>query len=145
MNHTDRIHQALKAVSDRNGLDCVDHTTPLDSLIDKEEEETPKEYAIRQEAMQRLLMYIFKDGFHPSNVMRRVYALAWQFNRDLIGNMNLTDMAQMFGETRAAASWRIETLFGGFDSRAPGTKTNTHRRRAARSAEGNENRKKGTK
>ena len=59
MSHADRIHQALKAVSDRNGLDVVDHTTPLDSLIDKEEQETPKEYAIRQEAMQRLLMYIY--------------------------------------------------------------------------------------
>ena len=145
MNHIDKIHQALRAVSERNGLECVDNTTPLDSLIDKEEEEVAEEYAIRQEAMHRLLLYIFKDGYHPGNVMRRAYALAWQFDRELIGNMNLTDMAQMFGETRAAASWRIEALFGGLDSRAPGTKTDTHRRRAARSAEGNTNRKKGTK
>ena len=39
MNHVDKIHQALRAVSERNGLECVDNTTPLDSLIDKEEEE----------------------------------------------------------------------------------------------------------
>lgn len=115
--HENRINSVLAAVWRKNGFtgfgeyEVFDKRNPFTELMAKEEADSNEEEAIREEAWNKFLNFIFADGPHPGVVMRRVYAAAWAFRKDLIGDMSQRDLAKMFGETPGAISWRINRIF----------------------------------
>src|SRR5690606_5546786 len=118
--HEQRVHEVLGAVYRRNGdtYEAVTHTTPLDALLREEEEMDSTEQFTRVETFRRLLGFIFDGTPDPAWTMRRLYALAKAYAPELLRNMSDHDIGMIFGETRAAVSWRrdavvMTTLFDG--------------------------------
>jgi len=158
-DHELRINTVLGKVHRREGgdFDLPDNRTPLTDLLAKEligeggHEESAGEWAIRDEAFSRLLGYIFADGPHPGVTMRRLYALAYAKDKSLIRNMSMTDLAQMFGETKAAQSWRINRMYTDYlkstgmrGCKIPGQKSESARETYSDLQQGNKNRTKGS-
>ena len=96
----------------------------------------------------RLWQFFYADGPHPGVVIRRVFMLARRYAPELILHMNGTDLGIMWGDTRAAQSHRINVMFDGLRSagvrgnRGGGCKREGTRKTFAKSATGNQNRKK---
>lgn len=161
--HMQRINDALGVVFRKNGFEAVDYSDPEKVMIARERAQgldvedlvdpgaTAEESAIREEVFNLLFDFIFRDGPHPGVVMRRLYATAWAFRRDLIGEMSQRDLAKMFEETPAAMNWRINRMFtdylkaAGMRGRIAGQKSLGAIEKYSRSAQGNQNRKGGRK
>lgn len=96
----------------------------------------------------RLLAFFFAEGPHPGVVLRRLYMVARRYGPDLIWGMNGTDLGMMFGESRAAQSYRINLLFDGLKAagvrgnRGAGCKREEARETYAECATGNHNRRR---
>jgi hypothetical protein len=75
----------------------------------------------------RIFDFIFADGPHPGLAVRRLFMLARRYRPELIHHMNGTDLALMWGDTRAAQAWRINILFDGLRAAGvPKTKPNRY-------------------
>ncbi len=159
-NHVARIEGHLARVFRRNGFEGVVNRTPLVNLLRKEEgkeegdrdDEQDDDFESREmrlAILQRLVRYLFADGPHPGKVMRRTYAVARAYYPQLICEMNGSDLAIIFDETRATVSARCTLMFSDFvkeKSGAKGTKVSFQKSaqssgKYARAAKGNQNRK----
>jgi hypothetical protein len=81
--------------------------------------------------------------------MRRVYALTYALRPKAILNMSMHDLGNLFGETPAAQSWRIEKIFSGYlkkngarGFKAAGQKSEESRAVYSQAQKGNTNRTK---
>lgn len=156
--HEERIERVLRGAYHRmlcNGeqpsWEGLDAQSPLDALIEKEEGPLGEEVmAAKMETMSLLLDYCFGDGPHPGAVLRRLFALAWGLRKDLVADMSQSEISEMFGETRAAMSFRVKRIFEGYQARAgmrgcclPGQKPMGARASYAEAQKGNTNRRSG--
>jgi hypothetical protein len=149
--HLERIEGTLARVYRRNGYEGVSMRTPLGEVIAREEGRAPEDdpdadpiYDARSEGFRAAMRYVFADGPHPGLSMRRLYALARAIDPGLIAQMNGTDLAEMFGETRAAQSARVKMMFTGYSGKKPKLpfqKTASARERMAAAQMGNQNRR----
>ena len=107
-----RINDTLARAAQRQGYtaEAVTTHTPLDDLLQAEDGDEDQ----HREALGKVLLYFFADGPHPGAVLRRVFGVTLAIRPELILNMNRADLAMMFGETRAAQSWRIKKIFSGY-------------------------------
>lgn len=156
-HHNNRINSVLAAVWRKKGFkgfgeyEVFDSKNPFTELMAKEELSDDDEEAIREESWNKFLNFIFADGPHPGVVMRRVYAAAWAFRKDLVGDMSQRDLAKMFAETPAAMNWRINRMFtdylksAGVRGRIAGQKTLGAVESYRTAQQGNQNRKGGKK
>ena len=162
-HHMQRVNETLGVVFRKNGFEAVDYSNPAQDLMDKErragvdvdelrdESVSEEEAATREETFNSLLDFVFRDGPHPGVVMRRLYATAWAFRKDLIGDMSQRDLAKMFEETPGAMSWRVNRMFtdyfksAGIRGRLAGQKPLEAVAKYAEAAKGNQNRKGGKK
>ena len=165
--HERRIEAALAKASRRRG-DEVEGWTPVDELMLRDDlreyekevlrvaEETPDvernddaKFQLFAEWMRLWFDFVFEDGPHPGWALRRVYALARRYRPHVIMHMNGTDLALIFGESRAAQSWRMQQLFdrlkacGVAGNRGSGFKMESTRVGYAKAAKGNHNRRGG--
>lgn len=152
--HETRVHEVLGAVYRRNGesFEAVDNRTPLDSLLAEEEQMDSQEQFIRVETFRKLLGYVFAEGPDPARSMRRLYALGKSYTPELLFNISDQEIAMIFGETRAAVSWRRDKLVtkkleaaGARGTHVRCQKTEGARLKYAKAQMGNRNRAKGKK
>lgn len=111
--HEKRINDVLARSFRREvgrGREPVYVRTPLDDLIEAEEGDEDA----RSKMLGQVLDYFFADGPHPGAVLRRVFGLAKAVRPQLIMHMSLHDLGQMFGDGRAAWSFRIKSIFNGY-------------------------------
>lgn len=67
-----------------------------------------------QAALGRVFAYLLLKGSEPGRLLRRVSAFAKWLRPDLVLEMSLADLGQIFGgETRAVQSWRVQQLMNG--------------------------------
>lgn len=107
--HEARINDVLRGVCAVRTPELVEARTPLSELIESEDGEDDDDRHRRDLGM--IMAYFFADGPHPAQVVRRVFAVARAVRPELIGHLNGTQLALMFGETRAAQSWRVKKVF----------------------------------
>jgi len=122
----------------RNGI-C--HTTPATELEEKEDalgirersdpfaamDEEEGRMAVEGEDAVRiwieangwLLDFLFAEGPHPAQVMRRLYAWVKKFRPEAIWDMGYRDLAVLLGESHAAMEWRISKILDDY-ARAKG-------------------------
>ena len=146
--HDRRINETLAQRFSKAGYrsEAVDSATPLSALLAKEEcEEVQTE---RSEVIAEMLAFFCADGVHPGWVMRRVFAVLKAIKPQLLGDMSLEEMGNLFGETKAAQSWRIKKMFSDYQrgKGAKSFKAAFQKSEAARSAysvaqQGNTNRR----
>lgn len=67
--------------------------------------------AVAEWARRRLVMWIIGDGLHPLTVVKRVFQLLFARYQEFIGPLNMTTLAELVGEGRAAFSARMKRLF----------------------------------
>lgn len=141
-----RIDLALSRAAARAGYEpeVVMPHSPLDELLRTEAGEEEEQ----REMLGLVLDYFFADGRHPGSVLRRVYAVARAIRPRLIGHMNGTELALMFGETRAAQAWRVKKIFSGYlqergakGFKATFQKSESSTPKYAAAARGNQNRR----
>lgn len=157
LEHERRVERALARAASRLH-EAVEVRTPVDEVMLSEEAECFDEVAQGEQGRELLLTFfdrffefLYEDGPHPGWVLRRLYALARRYRPSYILHMNGTDLGLMFGETRAAQSWRTQLIFdrlklsGVHGCRGGGFKTESSREAYADAARGNRNRAKGKK
>jgi len=110
----DRIRQTLLRFYAETSWQPVENQTPLQTLIDGETGGELDEWGCRHEVLVALLDWLCEDGVHPGAVLRRIYAVGKALNRPPWSLLSLEETGQMFGETRAAMSWRIKKIFSGY-------------------------------
>lgn len=111
--HLHAVREMLAQVYRREGRnqEGVDNHTPLDALLEKEEQDSAgEEMLIGQEKLRRMMGWIFEAGPDPAAAMQRLYALARCCFPELILNMTGEEVAVIFGQGRAAESARIGLL-----------------------------------
>jgi hypothetical protein len=148
--HDHRITSALARAAARHGYqqESVTSHTPLDDLLDAEDAAQVGELE-RSAVLNRLLDYLAADGPHPGCVLRRYFAVVKALQReDLLCGMTLQELGLMFGETKAAQSWRVKKIFSGYlrgagakGFKARFQKSETARAAYARAQLGNTNRR----
>lgn len=67
--------------------------------------------AVAEWARRRLVMWIIGDGLHPLTVVKRIYQLLFARYQEFIGPLNMTTLAELVGEGKAAFSARMKRLF----------------------------------
>jgi hypothetical protein len=111
----------------------------------------PGEYEWRQRILgvKMLFRWILAEGFVPLKIMKRLWAVGRAMNVEPFTQLTMNEQGQMFGETKAAASWRMKVLSGliklcgmrGY--RLAGQKTDRASEAARKVAMGNTNRANG--
>ena len=112
-DHESTIMETLRHAWSREqaaGREPVYTRTPIDEMISREDGEAADEYLARVEAMRDLMGYFFADGPHPAAVLKRVFAVAKAIFPELVLNMSCEEIGLLFGETKAAVSYRIKLL-----------------------------------
>ena len=111
-----RISRVLATAYQRERAAQAHENTPMTfgDIFDPAPDDGEELMKAKQEAVIRMLCFIFQKGPHPGNVMRLVYLLAARLKSDLILNMNGSELADLFGETRAAWSARNQKMFTGY-------------------------------
>lgn len=67
--------------------------------------------AVASWARRRLVRWIIGEGLHPLTVVKRVYQLLYAAYQEFIGPLNMTTLAEMLDEGKAAFSARMQRLF----------------------------------
>jgi hypothetical protein len=155
LEHERRVESALARAASRMH-EAVEPRTPVDELMLSEEAEEFERLADEHERGElllkkfffRFLDFLYEDGPHPGWVLRRLYVMARRYRPELILHMNGSELGQLFGETRAAQSHRMQMLFDRLSAsgvrgfRGAGCKSETSRSTYAAAAAGNQNRRK---
>jgi hypothetical protein len=154
--HEARINNVLAVAYQRGGRESITRATPatmaelfeIAELADRAAEDDEAGEKTLSEGAIRMLQFAFAEGGHPGCVLRRVYMLAQRLSPALVANMNGAELGDIFGETRAAWSARIQRVFTGYlkarGSKAPNgrmQKSATAAARYAAAATGNTNRR----
>jgi hypothetical protein len=115
---------------------------------------TPEQQAQRLDDWNVFCRFVFQDGIKsPWGAFKNFLAVIRRVNPGLLGDVTATELAQVLGETKAATSAREIAFFedackrlgvSGFHGLG-GTKSEKARRRSRKAAEGNTNRRTGTR
>lgn len=95
--------------------------------------------------------WILAEGFHPLKIMKRLYAVGRAMHVDPFTQLTMEEQGGMFGETKAAVSFRMKVLSGliklrgMMGNRLPGQKTPAASASYSGAQMGNHNRANGTK
>lgn len=124
--------------------------TPFEELAAREASDHPEEVTlIREEAIGTWLGWLFEGGIKPAEATKRLFVFARGFRPELILNMSGEEIADLFGQTRAAESHRSRKVIeatlrkaGAKFTDQPYQKSASTRRKCAASAKGNRNRAK---
>ena len=111
-----------------------------------------EEQVIWLEAFRAFLDFLFTQGPRPDRVLRRLFAITWAVNPELLVGMSQTQVAELMKETRAAFQLRVKVVYSDYlrskgyrGTSVPGQKSETARQTFAARAKGNKNRLKGRK
>lgn len=118
----------------------------------QEDDEGDEEFELRMKHWGMFCAFIFGFGPAPDRACKRLYAMVWATNRKLLLGMNIREVSDILGETRAAGSNRVNTEFSDYLASwgCVGTRVNGQKREGTRQvyadlAEGNTSRKCGRK
>ncbi len=145
--HDLRINSVLARRALRRGYsqESITTETPLTELIQAEERTAVA--GEKGDVLKRMMQFFYADGQHPGAVLRRVFAVAKAIDPELLGHMNLEELGLMFGETKAAQSWRVKKIFSDYQKErgVKGFKANFQKSETAcgamsRAQRGNKNR-----
>jgi hypothetical protein len=148
--HEARMNTALAVAYQREGREAITTETPMTmaQLLEEGPGDHEEELKIRSEAVNQMLHFLFGDGPHPGCTTRRLYLLAQRLQPELILHMSGAELADMFGETRAAWSARNKRIFTGYlkargakGARGRLQKSETAAAKYAEAARGNTNRR----
>jgi hypothetical protein len=150
--HLDEVREMLAKVyrRDGRGSEGVEHATPLDALLAKEESITEDDYGVKVATLQGLIDWFFERA-DPAAVLQRVYVVARAVRPSVLRGMSGSDISVIFGQGRAAESARLLRLSGmitaaGFRHAAFRVqKSKTAREKMSRAQRGNRNRVGGKK
>ena len=67
--------------------------------------------AVAAWARRRLIMWLIGDGLHPFHIVQRTYAILFARYQEFIGPLNMTWLAEILGQGRAAFSAVMKRLF----------------------------------
>lgn len=114
--HEARINDVLRVAYQREGRAVITSETPLTiaEVFEQAPGDGEEELRIKGETVMRFLLFIFQDGPHPGCTMRLLYLLTQRLKPELLLNMSGAELADMFGETRAAWSARQIRMFNGY-------------------------------
>lgn len=142
-----RVIEGARSRVYRVGENCsqtgqaVEHRTPLDEVIEREEHAEAEAAVESMNAAQMVLGldtlpeplaavvrayaaeafrqmadewldWLFEEGANPLVVMKRLFALVKTKRPKLIWQMSFRDLGALFGETHAAMAMRCKVLFG---------------------------------
>lgn len=122
--------------------------TPFEVMVAQEATGHDEEVAlIREEAIGKWLGWLFEGGIKIEEATKRLFVFARGFRPELILNMSGEEIADLFGQTRAAESHRSRKVIeatlrkaGAKFTDQPYQKSATTRRKCSASAMGNRNR-----
>jgi hypothetical protein len=156
-------NEALERAAARRG-EAISVRTPADEVMLREElrafedgcldmvtEMGGDRWGLYTEWMQGWLDFVFKDGPTLGAALRRLYTIARRYRPDAVAHMNGTEIGLMWGQSRAAESYRLQTIFDGLKRagaagyRGGGAKREETRAKYAAAANGNQNRAMGKK
>lgn len=111
--HEQRITSVLARKAAERGYqqEAVTAYTPLSALLASEGGDDAEDAAARSEVLQMLIDFAMQDGPHPAAVMKNFYALVHALRPSAMPGWTCKDFAALFGETKAAHSWRVKKLF----------------------------------
>lgn len=114
--HDARINSTLARVAAKRGFqqEAVTTYTPLAALLSREEGDDEEAMRIKIETFNRFIDYCMQNGPHPGAVMRNFYALVHALRPEAALNMTCKEHAMLFGQTKAAHSWRVKQIFTGY-------------------------------
>lgn len=132
-----------------NGRSFVAFIREADKAEEGEEEE---EMSARLRHWALFLAFLFAKGPSPDRVTKRLYAMTWALNKELLLGMNIRQVSELLGEVRATGSLRINNeftdylaLWGFKGVRVNGQKSQGSRDIFSQLAKGNTNRRHGRK
>ncbi len=113
--HEERITSLLALKAHEAGYDSgASYTryTPLSALLESEEDSTI-EAAMRGEILGGFIDFVLQDGPHPADCMKNFYAVVHALRPKAMKGRKWTcaDFGMLFGESKAAHSWRVKQLF----------------------------------
>lgn len=155
------MNDALRRYYRRAGAEMVDTrmpferklNVPFDQWLTAEEDGLDGEvgdYEMRQRVMgaRALLRHVKAAGLDMQSIMKQLFSAGRAVHDPFFSALTMTEAAQMFGETKAAHSWRCKVLSGKIElygmkgSRLPGQKTKGASESYRKAQQGNTNRRK---
>lgn len=152
-------NQALARFFDRTGggvWSQTDLRMPFQEMLEAEEDgadEKPGEYEFRQRmvGVKAFFAFLKSHGCHPANMLKQLAAAGRACHIEPFCDMTMGELGMLFGETKAAHSWRCKLLSkeielsGMRGSKLPGQKTKEASEVYRKIRKGNINRKGGKK
>ena len=74
----------------------------------------PETQAIRSEALNGILNYVLQNGPRPMAVAKLLFVIIQMVRPEVLGLLTCKEYGQLFGESKAAASWRAKKFGSGF-------------------------------
>jgi len=154
-SHDQRIAEVLEKKAwqaERAGLSPLSapQKTPLSALLAGEMPDDEDEQRLRSEALAAFVDFVLQDGAHPAHAMKNFFAVVHALRPQALANWTCEDFGQLFGQTKAAHSWRVKKLFGPWieakgatQIRARFQKPATSTRAYSEAQKGNRNRRHG--
>lgn len=116
LEHEDRIASVLARRARESGYDSgpsVTQHTPLAALLQGEAgDDGEDEQRLRSEVIGAFVDFVLQDGAHPAHAMKNFFAVVHALRPQALPHWTCEDFAQLFGQTKAAHSWRVKKLFG---------------------------------
>lgn len=112
--HEARIASVLARKAQQLGYDpgaSVTTYTPLSALLASEDGDA-EETQLRAEIVGALIDFILQRGPHPAHALKNFYAVVHAIRPEALPHWTCQDFADLWGETKAAHSWRVKQLFG---------------------------------
>lgn len=149
--HEQVVRSVLAEAWDRQRRLMLAPEVPESALTDyAADRQALAQFAVQLETVQGLLEFFFREGSAPETVVPRVFMVAKAYFEPLVLRMSLQQLARMFGQTRAAWSWRGKKKLNGFMAargvssvKAPYQKSDAVCVKYAAAATGNRNRATG--
>ena len=141
-------NEALTRFFDRaGGWSQVDSRMPFQEILEAEddgEEERAGDYEFRQRmiGVKAFFRFLRTHGVHPAAMLKQLAAAGRACHEEPFAAMTMGEIGMLFGETKAAHSWRCKILSreielsGQRGSKLPGQKKRKPRKSIARSARG---------
>lgn len=150
-------NEALTRFFDRDGgWAQVDARMPFQELLEAEddgEDEKAGDYEFRQRmiGVKAFFRFLRTHGVHPAAMLKQMAAAGRACHEEPFSTMTMGEIGMLFGETKAAHSWRCKILSreielsGQRGSKLPGQKTKEASETYRKIRKGNTNRKGGKK
>lgn len=136
-----------------NEADKAEALTPFDEMQAREKaDHTAEEMAIRAEAIGDWWEWCWEGAFDPQRAFRRFLAVTRLYRPELVGNINIRQAGEIFGQTGAAQSVVERELVKQSYAKAgynmvhvPGQKGADARAKMAKAQKGNKHRARSVK